>query len=168
MLDRLEALDATPSDAGSTVVLQSFDVEGVYAVWEKALERRSRDPEGAITLARTLLETVSKRILDEKLGVSEGYSDRDDLPKLYAKAAKELNLSPNQHTEEPIKAILGGVTKMVHGLGMLRNRMSDSHGRGGKLPVRPSERHAKLAVNSAGTIATFLVETFLENSIPKG
>ncbi|MDG1319996.1 MAG: abortive infection family protein [Paracoccaceae bacterium] len=46
----------------------------------------------------------------------------------------------------------------------LRNRLSDSHGRGGRLPVRPSPRHASLAVNTAGAIATFLVETFNERS----
>jgi abortive infection Abi-like protein len=49
---------------------------------------------------------------------------------------------------------------LVNGIGTLRNRLSDSHGRGGK-PVRPSPRHASLAVNLAGGVATFLVETFL-------
>ncbi|WP_246781556.1 abortive infection family protein [Rhizobium sp. BK379] len=39
--------------------------------------------------------------------------------------------------------------------------MTDAHGRGGKLPVRPSRRHASLAVNTAGAMATFLVETFI-------
>ncbi|QIE43950.1 abortive infection family protein (plasmid) [Rhodobacteraceae bacterium SC52] len=157
LLDFLEGRNRAPADQVSSSVLQSFDADGVHVVWEKALERRTSDPEGAITVARTLLETVSKRILDE-CGV--GYTDKDDLPKLYANAAKALNLAPNQHTEEPIKAILGGAMNLVNGIGTLRNRMSDSHGRGGRLPVRPSPRHASLAVNTAGAIATFLVETF--------
>lgn len=110
-------------------------------------------------MARTLLETVTKRILDE---CGETYSDKDDLPKLYVSAAKVLNLAPNQHTEEPIKAILGGAMNLVNGIGTLRNRLSDSHGRGGKLPVRPSPRHASLAVNTASAIATFFVETYQE------
>jgi hypothetical protein len=38
---------------------------------------------------------------------------------------------------------------LVNGLGTLRNRLSDSHGRGGKR-VKPSPRHASLAVNTAG------------------
>ena len=117
------------------------------------------DPEGAITVARTLLETVCKRVLDE-LDVT--YGDKDDLPKLYAKVARELNLAPNQHVEEPIRAILGGAMNLVNGIGTLRNRFSDSHGRGGKLPVRPSPRHASLAVNTAGAVATFIVETHNE------
>lgn len=51
---------------------------------------------------------------------------------------------------------------LVNGIGTLRNRLSDSHGRGGPLPVRPSPRHASLAVNTAGAVATFLVETHIE------
>ncbi|MGV2053008.1 abortive infection family protein [Agrobacterium sp. 22-209-1] len=89
------------------------------------------------------------------------YTDKEDLPRLYALAARALNLAPDQHTEEPIKAILGGAMTVVNGIGTLRNRLSDAHGRGGRLPVRPSPRHASLAVNLAGTVATFLVETHL-------
>lgn len=159
LMDYLEGRDAAPVDSIASDVLETFDPDGVHAVWVKALARRTSDPEGAITIARTLLETVSKRILDE---LGESYTDKDDLPKLYANAAKALNLAPNQHSEEPIKAILGGAMNLVNGIGTLRNRLSDSHGRGGRLPVKPSPRHASLAVNTAGAIATFLVDTFLE------
>jgi hypothetical protein len=158
LMDHLEGRNAAPGDVVASDVLETFDAEGVHAVWVKALARRNSDPEGAITTARTLLETVTKRILDE---LGEPYSDADDLPKLYAQAASALKLAPNQHTLEPIKAILGSAMNLVNGIGTLRNRLSDSHGRGGKSPVRPSPRHASLAVNLAGAIATFLVETYL-------
>jgi len=158
LIEFLEGKNKAPGDAAVSEVLETFDPEGVHAVWSKALGRRNADPEGAITVARTLLETVCKRILD---AMSVGYTDKEDLPKLYAMAAKSLNLAPDQHTEEPIKAILGGAMNLVNGIGTLRNRLSDSHGRGGK-PIKPSPRHASLAVNTAGAVATFLVETYLE------
>jgi hypothetical protein len=158
LVDFLEGRNRAPGDIIVSDALQSFDADGVHAVWSKALNRRNTDPEGAITVARTLLETVCKRILDE---IEVTYSDKEDLPKLYSMAAKGLNLAPDQHTQEPIKAILGGAMTLVNGIGTLRNRFSDSHGRGGK-PVRPSPRHASLAVNTAGALATFLVETHLE------
>jgi hypothetical protein len=78
-------------------------------------------------------------------------------------AAKSLNLAPEQRSEEAIRAILGGVMTVVNGLGTLRNKLSDSHGRGGA-PVRPSPRHASLAVNLAGALATFLVETYQQRA----
>ena len=158
LFDHLEGRNRAPGDIMVSDALETFDADGVHAVWIKALSRRSADPEGAITVARTLLETVCKRILDE---VGQVYSEKDDLPKLYSLTAKRLNLAQDQHTEEPIKAILGGAMNLVNGLGTLRNRLSDSHGRGGK-PVKPSPRHASLAVNTAGAIATFLVETHQE------
>lgn len=48
---------------------------------------------------------------------------------------------------------------MVEGLGALRNKISDAHGQG-KLNVKPSSRHAELAVNLAGTMAVFLFSTW--------
>ncbi|MFZ1347775.1 MAG: abortive infection family protein [Tabrizicola sp.] len=164
LIEFLENMAKAPGDAAVSEVLEIFDAEGVHSVWNKAMDRRNTDPEGAITVARTLLETVCKRILDES---SAAYTDKEDLPKLYAMVARSLKLAPDQHTEEPIKAILGGAMNLVNGIGTLRNRLSDSHGRGGK-PVKPSPRHASLAVNIAGAMSTFLVETFHERNTGGG
>lgn len=156
LFDHLEGANRTPVDTLASDVLQKFDAEGVHIVWEKALARRHTEPDGAITSARTLLETVCKRILDE---ANETYSDKDDLPAVYRAVALKLQIAPSQHTEEVFKRILGGATSVVEGLGSLRNKIGDAHGQGGK-PVRPMARHAQLAVNLAGAMATFLVETW--------
>ena len=167
LMEYLEGQTHAPADAAVGDALASFDPEGVHAVWTKALARRDTDPEGAITVARTLLETVCKRILDV---TGPAYADKDDLPKLFGLAARALKLAPDQHTEEPIRMILGGATTLVNGIGTLRNRLSDAHGQGvsreTRRPVRPSPRHASLAVNTAGAMATFLVETFQERRGP--
>ena len=140
------------------VVSRTAKIDGQFIAetWRKALERRHADPDGAITAARTLLETVCKHILDDA-GVP--YTDRDDLPKLYGTAAKELNLAPSQHTEEVFRKILGGAHAVVDGLANLRNRLGDAHGQG-KRPVEPAPRHAEFAVNTAGSLASFLLATF--------
>jgi hypothetical protein len=156
VFNHLEGAHKAPVDTVASDVLQKFDADGVHTVWEKALGRRHTDPDGAITSARTLLETVCKRILDE---VGETYADKDDLPALYRAVALKLQIAPSQHTEEAFKRILGGATSVVEGLGSLRNKIGDAHGQGGK-PVRPSARHAQLAVNHAGAMATFLVDTW--------
>jgi hypothetical protein len=157
LFDHLEGHHQAPVDHVAGEVLQGFDADSVHATWTKALQRRHQDPEGAITLARTLLESVCKTILDRH-GVP--YNDSQDLPKLYGAVSRLLQLAPSQHTEEAFRSILGGAHTVINGLGTLRNRLSDAHGRGGQ-PVRPSPRHASLAVNMAGAVATFLVETEL-------
>jgi len=156
LLERLERGAAHPSDDHVSATLEQYDAAHVNAVWSKALDRRDADPEGAITAARTLLESVCKHILDD-LGVD--YDDRADLPKLYKTTAEALNLAPSQHTEQVFRQILGGCTAVVDGLGSLRNKLSDAHGKG-RVPTRPASRHAELAVNLAGAVASFLVATW--------
>lgn len=156
MLDLLERGALAPSDQIVTVAIERFDSANVQAAWAKALDRRSSDPEGAITMARTLLESVCKHILEE---ADFKYDDSPDISKLYKRTAEQLNIAPTQHTEQVFKQILGGCTSVVEGLGALRNRLSDSHGRG-KIGVKPAARHAELAVNLAGALAVFLLATW--------
>lgn len=145
-----------PADPLISETLAAFDEASVHEAWTRALQRRATHPEGAITSARTLLETVCKHIIEDAGGT---YSDRDELPKLYRTAAEHLQLAPDQHTEEVFKTILGNCQNVVNSLASIRNKLSDAHGRGRKA-VRPSARHAELAVNLAGTVATFLVSTW--------
>jgi len=152
-----------PSADGVATAIAKLDSEHVANAWQKALDRRSDDPEGAITAARTLVESVCKHILDT---AGTGYDEKDDLPRLYSLTAEQLNLSPSQHTEQIFKQILGGCKSVVEGLGALRNKLSDAHGKG-KKAAKPSARHAELAVNLAGSMATFMVSTWEARSASK-
>ena len=87
------------------------------------------------------------------------YDDGADLPKLYKQTAETLKLAPSQHTEAVFKQILGGCTAVVEGLGSLRNRLSDAHGKG-RVGAKPAPRHAELAVNLSGALATYLLATW--------
>jgi abortive infection Abi-like protein len=156
VIDQLSGLEGSPADPSISELLAQFDHEHVAAAWTKALERRSSDPEGAITAARTLLETVCKHILDDRKVV---YASDADLPKLYRLTAEQLNLAPSQHSEHIFRQILGGCTSVVEGLGAMRNRLSDAHGHG-RQPIKPAARHAELAVNLSGSVAVFLVTTY--------
>jgi hypothetical protein len=155
LIERIESGGQTPADESVSSSLKAFNAETVHQVWSRAMERRDNDPEGAITLARTLLESVCKHILDER-GIV--YKNDADLPALYKATSKCLNIAPSQHSEDVFRQILGGSTAVVEGLGALRNRLSDAHGTG-KLAVKPSARHAELAVNLSGAVCQFLVAT---------
>lgn len=135
-----------------------FDEAHIHTQWQKAIERKQLEPEGAITSARTLIESVLKYILDEQ---AIKYNDGAELPDLYKEVAKSLNLAPEQHQEQIFKQILGGASGIVSGLGALRNKLGDAHGKS-KNSVKPSERHSELAVNLAGAMAIFLFKTYKE------
>jgi len=158
LLQELEGLDGAPADDRISGALKEFDADHVHRTWARALVRRASDPDGAITLARSLLETVCKHILDD---AGTFYADSADLPGLYKSASEQLRLAPSQFTERPIKQVLGGATTVVEGIGALRNRASDSHGKGQQSDI-PSPQLAELAVNLAGATSLFLVETWQE------
>jgi hypothetical protein len=148
-----------PADSAVTAAIEKFDSEHALAAWNKALERKRTDPEGAITMARTLLETMCKHILDER---DVSYGESPDLPELHRLTSKALNLAPSQHTEGVFRQILGGCQSVVEGLGALRNKLSDAHGTGKravKPAVKPAARHAELAVNLSGALALYLLAT---------
>lgn len=148
------------ADATITHGLTRYDAPAVQAFWAKALERRTTDPEGAVTAASTLLEEVCKHIIEDSGGE---WDPSWNIPKLYAVASKILNLAPSQHQEEIFRSILGNCQSVVQSIGSLRNKGSDSHA-GGRSRVSFKPRHAALTVNLAGSMALFLVETFQSRS----
>ena len=132
------------------------DLAFINEDWRKALNRLKEDPAAAITSARSLVETVCKYILDALMVT---YDEGADLPSLYRLTAKQLQLSPEAHTEAIFKQILTGCFNIVTGLGSLRNKHSDAHGKR-ITNVKPSARHAELAVNISGAVCSFLLQTY--------
>lgn len=114
----------------------------------------SGDYDGAITNARSLVETLLNSIeqeLDPNAPAPDG-----DMIKSYHRVRTLLNLDPGRKdVSDALKQVLSGLASIVHGLATMRNKMSDAHG----TLYRPARHHAKLAVNSAKTLADFLFET---------
>ncbi len=156
LLTRLETATVSPAEEDIEDGLKAFSSEGVNRAWKQMVQRVGNDPEGAITASRNLLETVLKHILDSRNITYDTVSI--ELPDLYKAVQKELGLAPEQHQEQIFKQILGGCSGVVNGLGAMRNRLGDAHGVGMRT-VRPAPRHARLAVNLAGSMALFLAET---------
>ncbi|OGQ97552.1 MAG: hypothetical protein A2521_10205 [Deltaproteobacteria bacterium RIFOXYD12_FULL_57_12] len=140
-----------------TAIIKNFGSDTVNAEWKKMLARATTDPDGAVTMARTLLESICKHILD-KYGIA--YAGDASLTELYRDTAKQLNISQDQHDEQIFKKILGGCSGVVDGLQRLRGKHGDAHGKGQGHAFVLQPRHAMLAVNAAATIALFLIDTF--------
>ena len=122
---------------------------------KKAEERlNSRDYDGAITTARTLVE----RVLEGYCVITgNDISDnKGDLLKLYKEVKVVLNLDPSQKDlSDTLKQIFSGLYSLLAGLSGLSNRMGDRHSR----KYKPAKHHAKLAINVANTFCQFIVES---------
>jgi Abortive infection C-terminus len=152
-VQRLEALvGGLPIPKSVRTNVQQIDSRYVTQAWEKAIERLREDPKGAVTAARTLVETVCLHVLDS-LGKST--NNRGDLPALYKTVSDALSLSPDKGDDVAVRQVLGSCAGLVNGVATLRNQFGDAHGR---LGVDTQRSVAHLAVNVAGSLAVFLVE----------
>jgi len=123
---------------------------------KKASDRLKNDPQGAITSARTLLETVCRFILD---GLDQRYATDGDLPKMYSQVADALGLSAGKSTSDINKRFFGSVHTIIQAVGELRNRIGDAHGRSGA-ELHASQSQAELAVSLAEAMTKFPLVAF--------
>jgi len=114
------------------------------------------DPEQAIGSAKELLESVLKAVLNV-----EGERAGDDIPTLLRQAQRELDLDPKAvggdvPGKETIRRILSNLGQIVIGVAEVRNLYGTGHGRHRSRELEIA--HARLVVNAAVTLATFLAE----------
>lgn len=120
------------------------------------------DLKGAITNARSLVESILREIEKRQTGIDSPYDG--DLPKLYKRVSKLMNLDQqNPKLSQAQGTILKGLDNIIHGLAPFSSEYGDRHGTRNK----PEMRHAKLAVNSAKTVAEFICESY-EHQITTG
>jgi hypothetical protein len=145
---RIEFGATEPTDQSLEDALSRISSSAIAEAWGRIQNRRATDPEGAITAARSMLETTCKHILEER---KKPYPDSDD-----GRVATELQLSPASQHELIYRQIFSGCISVVNGLAALRNKLGDAHGKSPN-QVKAAARDADLAVNLAGALATFLI-----------
>lgn len=156
------SIDISVADAGEkeiTKTLKEHSHELINDIWHKALGRiKLYDFDGAISAAKTLIETVCMHILIES-GNADKIKDDMKLPALYHATASVLNLAPNQQDEKMFASLLGHCQEVVKGVNEVRNRYGGDHPNR-ILGFDAEWMHATMAVNLAGTMSTFLLRAF--------
>ena len=109
--------------------------------------------DSAITKSRTILEETFCYVIEIK---NQTPSDSGDIGKLYKQVKELYNMHADKEMDVRINKLLSGLEKIVSGLAEMRNNGSDSHGLGNKR-INISSYHARLAVNSAITMAEFIL-----------
>ncbi len=144
-----------------TETVTRLDFDTVQLDISRALKSAVEDPEDAVTSACSLVEAVCRSILIE-LGLP--LPAKKDIDGLIRAVQEPLGLSPGRaglppEIENDIRQILSGLTSVAKGIGALRTHAGDAHGRE-KGHRRIDARIARLAINSASSLALFLIETW--------
>ena len=113
----------------------------------------SKNYDSAITKSRTLLEEVFCYVIEKK---KETPSDAGDIGKLYKQVKQLYNMHTDRDVDRRINTLLSGLEKIVSAIAEMRNTNSDAHGVGSKRMII-ADHHARLIVNSAMTMAEFVL-----------
>ena len=138
-----------------------FSSEYMSQQIELMVSMQSTNPTNAIGMAKELIESCCKTILED-LGIA--WSKTDDVPQLTNKTMDALNLLPAsvQATDQgadAIKAVLGNLRAIPSKLAEIRNPFGSGHGKSASFQGL-EERHAKLAVGSSITFVDFIWSTY--------
>lgn len=109
--------------------------------------------DSAITKARTLLEEVFCYVIERK---GETPSDSGDIGKLYNQVKNLYGMQQSKDYDKRVNGLLSGLEKILSAIAEMRNTASDSHGVGSKR-IKLSDYHTRLFVNSATTMAEFIL-----------
>lgn len=150
---RASGMVALPDPVYATDVLSDEYVRELAGKCDSRLA--SDDLDGAVTVARTLLEAVLAELEVRLAGTKGNY--RGDLPRQFKQVTKLLRMDEQRSDlDDRFKDVIRGLVMVANGLAPLRNKMSDGHARERK----PAPHHARVVVNAAKTVSAFLVESY--------
>ena len=134
--------------------VKTIDRAYIVSLSERALQDvTDGNYDSAITKSRTLLEEVFCYVIEKKC---EKPSESGDVGKLYQQVKSLYNMHQNKDLDKRINGLLSGLEKILSAIADMRNKGSDSHGVGLKR-ITISSHHARLFVNSATTMADFVL-----------
>jgi len=125
------------------------------------------EPAEAIALAKEIVESCCKLILDDR---KVPYTEKVEIPELVKLLRKEIQIMPegidaSAKGANEIKGILSSLGNIAHSLAPLRNAYGKGHGRG-RASKGLQTSHARLAIVAASTVVDFVVDRHLTKQKP--
>ena len=147
------------SKLGESITVAAPTVKTINRAYIKDLSDRAlkdideANYDSAITKSRTLLEEVFCHAIEAK---GEVPSDSGDIGRLYGQVKSLYHMHQDKDIDKRINMLLSGLEKILSAIAQMRNESSDAHGVGERR-INISEHHARLFVNSATTMADFIL-----------
>lgn len=136
--------------------LRAGDLASIEAEFERAISQLERDPHAAITAASSIIEATCKCYIETFDRDLEMPGSQTIVP-LWRVVQAHLGLNIDRTLEDDERRVLQGLSSIVDGIGALRTHIGSAHGRGLRPPII-AVPEARLAVNAAHTLVTFIIE----------
>lgn len=135
------------------------------ATFEKAYKHIESEPETAIGLANSALESIIKEILKDNR-ITTQWSEKHSLHKLAVALLKEFKLAGDGDMPEEVKSIGTSLTTIAQKIEDLRSNKSYFHGKTKDDYVISDPMYVYFVVNSVCTVGMFL-RSFYKKHYPK-
>jgi hypothetical protein len=145
----------TPSKTLSDLI-KGKDLPAIHREFERALESVQSKPRDAVSAAANILESIFKTYIED---TGLRMPDKQDLQTVFKVVRADLGLDPGRIEDSDLQRIISGLFSVVDGIGALRTHASSAHSEG-RRGYKLEPRHARLAVNAAHTVASFVMETW--------
>jgi hypothetical protein len=162
---RVGATAPVPSAKALRDLLRAGEYASVEEEFRKAESNTEQDPREAVRAACAQLESLFKLYIEDTPELT--IPAKQDLGSLWAIIRKRFNLNAAAVEDQDLQKVITGLGSIADGIGALRTHASTAHGKGRK-PYRIEPRHARLAVNSAHTLALFILETWTKQASKGG
>lgn len=142
-------------------LIKGRNIQAIDFEFNRAATNIESNPREAVSAACNILESVFKVYIQEHAHLS--MPAKQDIQSVWKIVKTDLGLDASKVEEQDLQTIVSGIMAVVNGIGALRTHASSAHG-AGKNSYKLKPRHAKLAINSAHTIAAFVLETWDERN----
>ena len=134
--------------------IKVIDNDYIKVIRERAMQNiEIQDYESVITKSRTLIEDVFCYIIEKN---NEKPECKGDIKKLHKQVKSICKMHYDDNIDNIIKRLLSGLETVIDSIAEFRNKNSDSHGVGSSRR-KLEKAHAVLAINSAVTVAEFII-----------
>lgn len=153
----------------SPTVIEAPKLKVIDRQYVKMLSERAIQDVGdgrldsALTEARTLLEETFCYVVELR---GEQPSSKGDINRLYSQVSDLYGMHATKEMDVRVRTLISGLNKVISAISDMRNNNSDAHGVGERR-VSIRDYHARLAVNSAATLADFILSV-AEHAEAKG
>lgn len=147
-----------------TLAEGEFGTSLAYDNFMKAYKLVYEEPEQAISLANSALETIIKHILADKR-IKVEYNSKDTLGKLTEAILKEFGYFPTKDMQNNVRNIGSSLLCIANEIENMRSEETFAHGKGKTDYVVDDNLYSVYIVNSVITVGMFLI-SFYDNKYP--
>lgn len=135
------------------------DYRRAYESFDKAIKQIEEDPDLAIGMANSTLESIIKHILEND-DIKTECRVKDTLWDLCASLLKEFQMFPNGEMLPEVKTIWSSLMSIAQVIETLRSTKTRAHGKTKKEYLVDDPMYAYFVINSISTVGLFLINFY--------